>query len=146
MPRVVLDTNAFLDCWVFGDASALPLRLALETRRLAAVRSSDTDAELRDVLARPLFALSPADQVARRAAWSALAQAIDPVPSGASRLRCTDPDDQMFIDLALAAGARALFTKDKALLAVARPARALGLLVLAPAGADSVRFVEDERA
>ena len=47
-------------------------------------------------------------------------------------LRCADPDDQPFIDLALAAGANWLLTRDKALLALARPSLARGLVVTTP--------------
>jgi predicted nucleic acid-binding protein len=48
------------------------------------------------------------------------------------RLRCTDPDDQMFVDLALEAGARWLVSRDRAVLRLARPALPLGLAIVAP--------------
>jgi len=48
-------------------------------------------------------------------------------------LRCADPDDQMFIDLALAVRACWLFTRDKALLRLAPRARDRGVCVLRPA-------------
>jgi predicted nucleic acid-binding protein len=48
------------------------------------------------------------------------------------RLVCRDPDDQMFVDLAVATGARWLLTRDRALLALARHARPFGLEVVAP--------------
>jgi predicted nucleic acid-binding protein len=38
-------------------------------------------------------------------------------------LRCKDPDDQVFIDLAVHVGARWLFSKDAALLKLARRAQ-----------------------
>jgi predicted nucleic acid-binding protein len=47
-------------------------------------------------------------------------------------LRCTDSDDQVFIDLALAEGARWLLTHDRALLKLARRAAVLGVLVQKP--------------
>ena len=47
--------------------------------------------------------------------------------------RCSDPDDQKFIDLALHAGARWLLSHDKAVLRLAAPARRLGLQILPPA-------------
>lgn len=145
MPRVVLDTNVFLDCWVFGAAASVPLKAALEARRFVVLRSHETDAELHDVLARPAFGLDAARRATLLAAWHTLALEHPAVAPGCGPLRCTDPDDQKFLDLALAAGAFALFTKDKALLATARRARAFGLLVTAPSGAESVRLVEDQR-
>ena len=50
-----------------------------------------------------------------------------------AKLRCRDPDDQKFIDLAVAVGAALLFSKDRALLDLARPARAIGIEVMTPA-------------
>jgi predicted nucleic acid-binding protein len=45
---------------------------------------------------------------------------------------CRDPDDQKFIDLALAAKAQWLVSRDKALLALAKRAKARGLLIVKP--------------
>lgn len=143
MLRVVLDTNVFLDCWVFGDQAALPLKAALEAHRVVAIRSAATDLELRTVLARPVFALAAAQADALFGQWRARAVPFDGVPA-ASAIRCTDPDDQKFLDLAFAAQARVLFTKDKALLATATPARRQGLDVRVPAGSASVLLFEDD--
>ena len=54
--------------------------------------------------------------------------APDPAP-----IRCRDPDDQKFIDLALARSAAWLFSRDKALLALARRARSRGVTICPPA-------------
>jgi predicted nucleic acid-binding protein len=49
-------------------------------------------------------------------------------------LECRDPDDQTFIDLAVAAGARWLVTRDRALLELAREAQCRhAIAVLTPA-------------
>jgi predicted nucleic acid-binding protein len=45
-------------------------------------------------------------------------------------LKCKDPDDQVFIDLALHLNAQWLFTKDAALLKLAKRARLRGTQVL----------------
>ena len=50
----------------------------------------------------------------------------------ATRLRCTDADDQKFIDLALGYGARWLLSRDRAVLKLARRAQPLGLAVMTP--------------
>jgi predicted nucleic acid-binding protein len=48
------------------------------------------------------------------------------------RIHCTDPDDQAFIDLALAVKARWLVSRDRALLRLRRRAEKQGLVVLTP--------------
>jgi putative PIN family toxin of toxin-antitoxin system len=142
--RVVLDTNVILDCWVFDDPGARSLKAALADGLAVAVRSAQTDAELEDVLARSRFGLAEAAQRTLVDRWQA--QAIRIEVATTTPIRCVDPDDQKFLDLALAAGARALFTKDKALLATAAHARQHGLLVLPPGAAGSVLFLEDDVA
>ena len=47
-------------------------------------------------------------------------------------MRCSDPDDQKFIDLAVAAGARWLVTRDRAVLRLASRMRSAGVLVVTP--------------
>jgi len=47
-------------------------------------------------------------------------------------MRCNDPDDQKFVDLALAYGARWLLSRDRAVLKLAKRCRTLGLQVLTP--------------
>jgi len=54
-----------------------------------------------------------------------------------SPLACTDLSDQKFLDLAHTARADWLVTKDKALLKLARRARALGLQIVEPGAAMS---------
>ena len=55
-------------------------------------------------------------------------EAAEPSP----RIICRDPDDQKFIDLALARHARWLVSRDKALLALAKRAKLRGLFILKP--------------
>jgi putative PIN family toxin of toxin-antitoxin system len=135
VPVAVIDTNAWLDLFVFRDPQAQPLALALQQRQVRVVRSGRTDAELQAVLLRPVFA-ARCDDAAREALlnhWTAiatdtLAESIRPSP-----LSCRDRDDQKFLDLAFSTDAAWLFTKDRALLDLARKARRAGLLILAPA-------------
>jgi predicted nucleic acid-binding protein len=139
-PRVVLDTNVLLDLWVFADPAVAPLAAALAAGRLQPVRSAATDGELRAVLARPVFALSPERQGELVADWLAGALAVEAPP--VTGLRCRDPLDPKYVELAVAAGARFLVTRDRALLALARRARDRGIAVLAPAGFAAASAVE----
>ena len=56
-------------------------------------------------------------------AWTRLAHATEAPSLGAAAcLRCSDPDDQKFIDLAIGERVDTLVTRDKALLRLARKA------------------------
>lgn len=129
---VVIDTNVLLDFWVFDDPRAHPLRAAVETGQLHCVRSTETDAELADVLQRSAFAvrlstrkIEPAALLARWVGIARLVPRVFPAP-----WPCTDPMDQKFLDLASTARARMLVTKDKALLKAGRRARRQGLAIV----------------
>jgi predicted nucleic acid-binding protein len=56
-----------------------------------------------------------------------------PLTQGTPGLTCSDPDDQVFLDLGLAQPTRWLVTHDRALLRLARAARHHGLRVVRPA-------------
>jgi uncharacterized protein len=96
-------------------------------------RCEQTDAELSAVLQRPRFSSSAAERSrmlesvrawqARTTLFALLAQAP---------CRCRDPHDQKFLDLAFSARADVLLTKDKALLALDRKTRHLGVQILSP--------------
>ena len=115
-PVWVFDTNVVLDLFHFDDPAARPLRVALEAGRVACVASAATLGELQRVLAYPEFALDEAQQTAILARYAALCRTLD-VPGRCGALpRCSDPDDQKFLELAAASQAHALVTKDQALL------------------------------
>jgi putative PIN family toxin of toxin-antitoxin system len=128
---VVLDTNIVLDWLVFENAACTTLATCIlsgEWRWLATQAMAD---ELGAVLAYPALARwSPdPDKVWRH--WSTWTQIVEPAAPCA--LHCKDGDDQKFIDLALAHRARWLFSRDRALLALAKKASAWGVTVQAPA-------------
>lgn len=132
-PAAVIDTNVLLDFWVFEDARAMPLRVALERGIVRALRSGPSVDELSDVLGRPQFDLSNERRCAILRLWDRLAAPVEWVRS--APLACSDPGDQKFLDLAHTAHAEWLVTKDRALLKLARRARALGLYIVDPAAA-----------
>jgi len=135
--KVVLDTNVVLDLLFFDDAAARPLRLALEDGRMRCVVSGATFDEWRRVLGYPEFGLDAARQAALLARYRALSAMADDAgaatwlpleatvhcgmaPAWNRMPRCSDPDDQKFIELAAMAGAQGLVSKDRALLRLRR--------------------------
>ncbi len=132
MLRLVLDTNVVLDLLHFDDPAVAPLRRALADGRAACFASAATRAELAHVLSRPRFRIAK-DEIGRLLdAYDALARPCEPA-AGAALPPCRDPDDQKFLELAQAARADFLVTKDKALLALARKAARLGFRIVRPA-------------
>ncbi|MCO5125187.1 MAG: putative toxin-antitoxin system toxin component, PIN family [Rhizobacter sp.] len=127
----MLDTQVVLDWLVFRDPTTLALGCAIERGSLRWLASQPMLGEIEQVLDRGVGAARLPDRAAIREVCARLAHPAE--VAAASALRCTDPDDQMFIDLALAARARWLFTRDKALLRLATRARAGGVWVLRPA-------------
>ncbi len=139
LPTIVIDTNVLLDLWLFEDRHARWLRSAVESGMLDVVRSIDCDLELADVLARRQFAGfdTLAGLVAR---WQSLARPIAQV--GAAPWHCSDRGDQKFLDLAHSSAARALITRDRALLKLAPAARRDRLAIVALAEAASLLGVQ----
>lgn len=112
--RLVLDTNIWLDWLVFDDAAIRPLRDALSAGRLEIAIDPPCLEELRRVLGYPEFGLEAARQDALLAQVRCGTITIE--STRATLLpRCSDPDDQKFLELARNAGADWLISKDKAL-------------------------------
>jgi len=125
----VVDTNVWLDLFVFLDPrSALLMQALGSATGPVAVRCAQTDAEIESVLRRPRFAARCSEHDERLRRWRALARPCD--LKGAAPWSCRDRDDQKFLDLACAARATLLLTKDKALLSLNRRTRREGLLIL----------------
>ncbi|MDO9221003.1 MAG: putative toxin-antitoxin system toxin component, PIN family [Thiobacillus sp.] len=140
-PLLVLDTNVVLDLLHFDDATTHPLRDALMDGR---VRCGVTDAifgEWQRVLGYPEFALNATQQAALAGRYRELSTLIVMDTAVTGLPRCSDPDDQKFIELAAASGAVALISKDRAVLKLRRrcapwfrvmtPAEAAGWLATA---------------
>lgn len=132
-PTVVLDTNVVLDWLVFRNPDGRALFDAIERRQLRWVVTDAMHDELQHVLGRGVAAAYAPDLSQIAESWRQLSETSPtPVLQGdASRLRCTDADDQKFVDLALAE-ARWLVSRDRAVLKLARRAARLGLEVIPP--------------
>ena len=113
----VIDTNIVLDLWLFEDPATAPLRAALQRGLIAHLATRSMRDELERVLTYP--------HIIKRMAKSKL-QAQDILnrfdehhllaePAVKAPCTCKDPDDQKFIDLAVA-HAVPLLSKDAAIL------------------------------
>ena len=133
-PALVLDTNVVLDWLLFDDPSAAPLAAAIVLRQVRWVATVAMRDEFAEVLRRGLAAQRNADPAALLAAWNAHAEmAAEPARLPASvPLDCSDPDDQKFLDLAHAAGATWLLSRDRAVLRLARRAARFGISIAVP--------------
>jgi predicted nucleic acid-binding protein len=133
-PAIVLDTNVVLDWLLFNDPRSARMAAAIVQHQVQWIVMRAMRDELAAVLQRGLAAARGADVATVLAAWDAHARPCDApaqLPS-AMRLRCSDPDDQMFLDLAHAAGARWLLSRDRAVLRLTRRAASLGLVIATP--------------
>lgn len=130
----MLDTNVVLDWLLFRDPSCQLLGDAITAGRLWWIGSENMRSEFRHVLARAQFDTQRTDDGALHAHWERFCTVRAPAAlSGAAlRMRCTDHDDQMFIDLALSARAPWLLSRDRAVLKLANRARALGTQIVTP--------------
>jgi putative PIN family toxin of toxin-antitoxin system len=113
----VIDTNIVLDLWLFEDPATIPLRAALQSGAISHLATDSMRDELERVLAYPHL-------VKRMAKSNIQAQDIlnrfdehllAAEPAAKALCTCKDPDDQKFIDLAVA-HAVPLLSKDKAIL------------------------------
>ena len=131
--RVVLDTNVVLDWLVFRDPGVLPLVTQLERGELVWLATPGMRQELLWMLDHASLARWTPDRDRALSAFDAHATICEPAAlPAAAGLRCTDADDQPFIDLAVAGRARWLLSHDRAVRKLARRLRAHGVEVLRP--------------
>ncbi len=128
---VVLDTNIVLDLFVFRDAATVPLLQALKDGTLAWISTEPMRDELERVLAYPqivprlaFYQLQASDVLAAFDRHVRIVEAAVKAP-----VSCSDADDQVFIDLAVAHQAW-LLSKDQAVLSMQKRLLALGACAL----------------
>ena len=131
---LVIDTNVVLDWLVFSNPVAAPLEEALTSRQCRWLCTRQMRDEFAHVIARESLARWRIDADAVLTVYDALAVDVGTpqVPSAGERLRCSDPDDQPFVDLAIANRVHALLTRDRALLRLAQKALRFGVLIATP--------------
>lgn len=130
-PTAVLDTNVVLDWLVFRDPAVASLARAITTGTLRWLASPRMRDEFARVLGHGALARWSPDPGSALAEFDGLSDRCHEPPG--CRLTCRDSDDQIFVDLAAAAGCRWLVSRDRALLALARRAGSLGVTIVTPA-------------
>ncbi len=129
--KTVLDTNIVLDLFVFKDPATIPLRKLMEAKAIRWIATIAMRDEVERVLGYPHIVprlafrqLTPIDVMAQ---FDQYAQ-IEPAAPRATAI-CKDPDDQQFIDLAVAHRAT-LLSKDNAVLCMRKRLLAFGVIAL----------------
>jgi uncharacterized protein len=129
--RLVIDTNVLVSALIFKDSRHLLLRAAWTEKRVTPLLSIATYRELKKVLGYPMFGI---DDLQIQQAISLLGPFIEWIEIDAERIttlpKCSDRDDQKFLNVALCGGADALITYDKALLKLRR--KSLPFLIRKP--------------
>ena len=113
----VIDTNIVLDLWLFEDPPTIPLRAALQSGAISHLATASMREELERVLTYPHLVkrmvksnIQAQDILSRFDEYLLAAE-----PAAKAACTCKDPDDQKFIDLAVA-HAVPLLSKDNAIL------------------------------
>jgi predicted nucleic acid-binding protein len=132
-PAIVLDTNVVLDWMVFRNPQCTPLIEAIESGRVRWLVTEAMRGELAHVIERGVVDAWSPDVDSIFESWRKLSETVSSPQSmdAAQCLRCTDADDQKFVDLAICQ-ARWLVSRDRAVLKLARRAHRLGVRVVAP--------------
>jgi putative PIN family toxin of toxin-antitoxin system len=113
----VIDTNIVLDLWLFEDPATVPLRAALQSGAISHLATTSMRDELARVLTYPHLIkrmvksnIQASDVLNRYDKYLLAAET-----AAKAACTCKDPDDQKFIDLAVA-HAVPLLSKDNAIL------------------------------
>jgi uncharacterized protein len=119
--RLVIDTNVLVSALIFKDSRHLPLREAWQQKRITPLVSIATYRELKHVLGYPMFKLDD-HQITEAVAligphieWVTVDKEF-----AATLPKCSDRDDQKFLQVALCGKADALLSYDRALLKMKR--------------------------
>ncbi|SFP85093.1 putative toxin-antitoxin system toxin component, PIN family [Variovorax sp. 770b2] len=129
---VVIDTNIALDLFVFDNPDCMPLAAALAAGALRWIATAPMRTELARVLGYPLIvrrlAQRQMEAASVLAAFDARVHLVADTPPRAPCV-CKDPDDQVFIDLAVAQRAL-LISKDQAVLTLRKRLALQGVAVM----------------
>ena len=130
-PRVVLDTTNLISALLFSIGKLSWLRDAWQNGSFIPLASRDTVEELIRVLAYPKFKLNKIEQEILLADFLPYVETVQitAIPNSLPALR--DPDDVMFLALAVTAKAEALISGDKDIHAVKHQLDGVPILTVA---------------
>ncbi|MBU4460652.1 MAG: putative toxin-antitoxin system toxin component, PIN family [Verrucomicrobia bacterium] len=115
--RVVLDTNVVISAFLFGGHPRRVIESILDGRSQGFVSLAILD-EIRDVLRRPKFGLTPDQVLAVVEEFRALCEVV--TPGDVVEVMEDDPDDNRILECALAADAQFIISGDAPLLDLVR--------------------------
>lgn len=117
-PRVVLDTNTLISALLFSQGKLTRLRKDWQARRIVPLVNRDTTRELLRILNYPKFDLTRTEQNALLEDFLPWAETVAAVAVPKTLPTLRDPNDVMFLALAVTAHAEYLVSGDKDLLVV----------------------------
>lgn len=117
--RVVLDTSSVLSALLFPNGKLTWMRQLWVSGAIHPLATKQTTEEIIRVLAYPRFKLSPEEIELFLSDYIPYCQIVSVKTQGKVTPQCRDPNDQMFINLALQEKASYLVTSDKDLLVLA---------------------------
>ena len=129
--QVVIDTNVCLDLFVFNDLRWAKLLSGLKDGSIKALTREDCRQEWLAVLHYPHLPINDISRDQIIIAFDELITCVSPAQKNLQLPRCSDKDDQKFLEIASDAGVETLITKDKALLKLARKTRQAGYFTIA---------------
>lgn len=135
IPTAIFDTNICLDFFVFHDPVSCQLLEKVKKQKLYAVTRNDCRDEWLRVLDYPQLAIEESVKKQAIEDFDRFIHVVEPEKKDKHLLPvCTDKDDQKFLEIALDTNAQFLFSKDKAVLKLAKRNIKRGLFkILTPA-------------
>jgi uncharacterized protein len=130
--KLVLDTNVVIDWLVFDDPFLAAFRDRVLDGRVTIVTHEPALSELRRVLTYPALRLTAERQASVLARYEAQTKMLEAFTESLPERfpECRDPDDDPFLALAWHAKAKALVSRDKRVLKLAKRARKFGFEVI----------------
>jgi putative PIN family toxin of toxin-antitoxin system len=136
MPAIVVDTNVLIAAALNGRGVPMRVLVRIERHHELAFTARSM-AELRETIARPQFARHISNRERRRFLHRVYSVAVMHRVEGQISIS-RDPDDDVFLQIAIAADAAAIVTGDRDLLVLGEFA---GIPILSPS-----RFLRGERS